>query len=304
MSWPNFFKRKSLLPGSLTAARPRGASKTDEPSSSDNPEVFTRPTVIPAVPLDEQAAAAMRSLGESDVANTAPAPRLESASPPDIEHIETRLGPVEWASVTHRGELFSGNESAQAIPPPARGPGAALWHAGRETTGRTFSDLAMDATGGALDFVDGLPRSTHRPTAGSDGEIDSEREEDFDLSSHPVSISDLYAVGDFSGALAAAEAVLAQRPDDEMARRYAEDCTRVLLKMCEARIGPFNQRPTLAMGHEQVRWLALDHREGFLLSLIDGASSVDDLLDISGMPRLEALRIFAALIDKAVIRMR
>jgi len=117
-------------------------------------------------------------------------------------------------------------------------------------------------------------------------------------------VSELYAVGDFSGALELAERTLKERPRDETALRYAEDCRRVLLKMCEARIGQFTQRATVVMGPEQVRWLALDHREGFLMSLIDGNSSVDDLLDISGMQRLDALRIFAALIDKGVVKMR
>jgi hypothetical protein len=35
--------------------------------------------------------------------------------------------------------------------------------------------------------------------------------------------------------------------------------------------------------------------------MIDGISSVDDLLDVSGMPRLDALRILCDLLDAKVI---
>ena len=42
-------------------------------------------------------------------------------------------------------------------------------------------------------------------------------------------------------------------------------------------------------------------RAGFLLSLVDGISSIEELLDISSMPRLEALRILYGLLDQRVI---
>jgi hypothetical protein len=57
----------------------------------------------------------------------------------------------------------------------------------------------------------------------------------------------------------------------------------------------------MSIPSEQIRWLSLDHRSGFLLSLIDGTSSVEELLDISGMPRLDALRIMYGLFQERVI---
>jgi hypothetical protein len=38
-----------------------------------------------------------------------------------------------------------------------------------------------------------------------------------------------------------------------------------------------------------------------LLSLIDGGITVDQILDISGMPRLDALRIMHQLLEQRVI---
>ncbi|MEO6952105.1 MAG: hypothetical protein ABI321_09845 [Polyangia bacterium] len=45
----------------------------------------------------------------------------------------------------------------------------------------------------------------------------------------------------------------------------------------------------------------LDSRSAFLLSRMDGSMSLDDLLDISGMPRADALRVLARLIVAGVV---
>ena len=51
-----------------------------------------------------------------------------------------------------------------------------------------------------------------------------------------------------------------------------------------------------------MRWLSLDHRAGFLLSLVDGRSTVDEVLDMSGMSELEALRLLLQLLQQNVIK--
>ena len=68
-----------------------------------------------------------------------------------------------------------------------------------------------------------------------------------------------------------------------------------------SRIGPRLGVPRLAMAEGVISSLALDHRAGFLLSRIDGASSIDELLDVSGMPRLETLRLLCELVDQGVV---
>ncbi len=45
----------------------------------------------------------------------------------------------------------------------------------------------------------------------------------------------------------------------------------------------------------------LDPRAAFLLSRIDGAMTVEDVLDVSGMPRLEALRVMALLVRRGAV---
>ncbi len=56
-----------------------------------------------------------------------------------------------------------------------------------------------------------------------------------------------------------------------------------------------------AMAKAHVAAMSLDHRAGFLLSRIDGRMSIEDLLDISGMPAAEAFAILGDLLQRGVI---
>ena len=114
-------------------------------------------------------------------------------------------------------------------------------------------------------------------------------------------LRDRYAAGDFTGALLLAESVLETEPDHADAKRYAQSCRDVLVQMYTARLGPLDQVVRVGVPPDQVRWLSLDHRSGFLLSLVDGTSTMEELLDISGMPRLDALRILFTLVEQQVI---
>jgi hypothetical protein len=65
---------------------------------------------------------------------------------------------------------------------------------------------------------------------------------------------------------------------------------------------PFLGRiPALLVEAEQLRGLPLDHRGGFLVSLIDGASNIEMILDLSAMPKQEALRIIDDLLGMGII---
>jgi hypothetical protein len=59
----------------------------------------------------------------------------------------------------------------------------------------------------------------------------------------------------------------------------------------------------LAVPATKVRWLGLDPQASFLLSLVDGQTSVAEVLELSQMGRLEALRVFTELLEaKAILR--
>ena len=73
----------------------------------------------------------------------------------------------------------------------------------------------------------------------------------------------------------------------------------LLEKIYESVIGPFEKIPEHGGSVPD-----LDPRAAFLLSRIDGNLSVDDLLDVSGMPRLEAMRVLALLVRRGIVVMK
>jgi hypothetical protein len=112
------------------------------------------------------------------------------------------------------------------------------------------------------------------------------------------------SLGDYTGALEMAELMLAEEPGNEEAAGCAEKCRTVLENMYAARLGPLERVPMIVVPRAQMRWLSMDHRAGFILSLIDGSSSVDMILDVSGMPKLDALRILHELAQRKIISFR
>ncbi|MEJ7603135.1 MAG: serine/threonine-protein kinase [Kofleriaceae bacterium] len=86
------------------------------------------------------------------------------------------------------------------------------------------------------------------------------------------------------------EITLPPLTDDEHERRYL------------ARLGGNRELvPRLVIDAQRLTGLSLDHRAGFLMSCIDGQSSLDDILCLSGMTRLETLRLVCELADQRVI---
>jgi hypothetical protein len=113
-----------------------------------------------------------------------------------------------------------------------------------------------------------------------------------------------FSLGDYTGALEMAELILAEDPSSLEAAEFGENCRRVLEKMFAAKLGSLDRVPIVLVPRTQLRWLSIDHRAGFILSLIDGTSSVEMVLDVSGMPRLDALRILQELVQQRIVSLR
>jgi hypothetical protein len=117
-------------------------------------------------------------------------------------------------------------------------------------------------------------------------------------------MTDRVSLGDYSGALEIAEKILADNPEDPTAKACAENCRTVLRQMYAARIGPLDRVPVVMVARDQLRWLSIDHKAGFVLSLVDGVSSLEMIIDVSGMPELETLRILSELAQQRIISLR
>jgi tetratricopeptide (TPR) repeat protein len=112
---------------------------------------------------------------------------------------------------------------------------------------------------------------------------------------------ELFALGDFSGSLELIEKVLQVDPDHGEARDYLRQNEATLIAMYESKLGALAAIPRLAIKPEEVLWLNLDHRAGFLLAQIDGMVDYDAIFALSGLPRLDTARILANLIADGVI---
>jgi hypothetical protein len=111
------------------------------------------------------------------------------------------------------------------------------------------------------------------------------------------------ALDDLSGALELARVRLAVLPHERRTANTVKRCEETLTEMYSSRIGDFGQRVHVKMSGRELQWLSMDHRAGFLLSRVDGPITVEELLEVSGMSRLDALRILHDLLQQKVIRL-
>lgn len=119
-----------------------------------------------------------------------------------------------------------------------------------------------------------------------------------------VEMRERFSLGDYTGALQIADEIVHEHPGDAEALTCAERCREVLVKMYTARIGPMDRVPVLMVAQNQLKWLSIDHRAGFVLSHIDGTSSLEMILDVSGMASLDCLRILFELVQQRIISFR
>jgi hypothetical protein len=69
-------------------------------------------------------------------------------------------------------------------------------------------------------------------------------------------------------------------------------------------LGPLDRVPCVAATMESILVAKLDHREGFVLSLVDGRSDIESLIDACPMPTHKTLRILLVLRARGLIAVR
>ncbi len=104
---------------------------------------------------------------------------------------------------------------------------------------------------------------------------------------------------DFLLALDAAEELLGDNPRHTLANACAHEC-RSRIETAYA-LSPATV-PCVIATPAQLAEAHLNHREGFLLSLVDGVLGVEQLSDVSGMSRFDLLRGFAKLTRLGLVR--
>ena len=110
-----------------------------------------------------------------------------------------------------------------------------------------------------------------------------------------------FSLEDYAGALAIAELILAEDPRNLAAAGCRENC-RIRLENKYAVLVAPKSVPKLVLPLAHARAVAIDHRAPFLLSLVDGTATVEAIVDESGVPKLDALRILYELDRQQIIR--
>jgi tetratricopeptide (TPR) repeat protein len=239
--------------------------------------------VLELDPQNQRARAYLRQLlGEA--ASAAPAAPAQAPPPPPAA---APAGPGPAAPV----EPLAADAPALAGPAYAPSP----WDDGPSLSATVVLDsgggLDLDAVEEKSDLRPLVPeRRSPAPPLKSDVEVWME------------GARELFALGDFSGSLEMIEKILRVDANHAEARAYLRQNESTLVAMYESKLGSLSARPRLAIHPEEVMWLNLDHRAGFLLAQIDGTVSYDDLFALSGLPRLDTARILASLVAEGVIR--
>jgi hypothetical protein len=115
---------------------------------------------------------------------------------------------------------------------------------------------------------------------------------------------ELVGLNDFSGALELLGKILERKPGDKDAQQMHEVCESNLTLMFESKIGSMEARPRIAIPPDEVIWLNLDPRAGFVLAQIDGEVSFEDLYAICGLKRLDTARILCELLEEGVVQVQ
>ncbi len=114
-------------------------------------------------------------------------------------------------------------------------------------------------------------------------------------------IGDAVRFHDYERALVLAHAVLRERPADVIALACIDECGGALEALHVFSSASLQRVPVSAITGPALYGLKLDHRAGFILSLVDGVSTVALILDMCPMPRPQALQVVFGLIKDGVL---
>lgn len=97
------------------------------------------------------------------------------------------------------------------------------------------------------------------------------------------------------------EAVTRRDPMRLEVHGHIEEVRSRLVKRYRDRMGDLGGVPRLSLALSDVMKFNLPAHAGFMLSLIDGDTSVGDIVSLSGMDSFEALRVLNGLLDAGIV---
>jgi hypothetical protein len=114
--------------------------------------------------------------------------------------------------------------------------------------------------------------------------------------------ADWHRLGDLTKAVTAVDLALSEEPGSALAQKLVHRNRDTIMTVFQAYLGDLQRAPVLAQPLHELAAAPINPRAAFLLSRIDGTLSVDEILDVSGMPRLEAYRHLCQLLLRGIIK--
>lgn len=103
-------------------------------------------------------------------------------------------------------------------------------------------------------------------------------------------------------AVAAVDLALSEDPNSALGQKLIARNKDTIMQVFQTFIGDLERMPQLAKPLQELQNAPINPRAAFLLSRIDGSLTIDELLDVSGMPRLEAYRHICQLFLRGILR--
>jgi hypothetical protein len=108
--------------------------------------------------------------------------------------------------------------------------------------------------------------------------------------------------GDPEKAVLAVDLALNEDPNSAVAQKLITRNKDAIMTVMQSYLGDLDRQPQLAKSLQELQSAPINPRAAFLLSRIDGTLTIDELLDVSGMPRLEAYRHLCQLYLRGILR--
>jgi tetratricopeptide (TPR) repeat protein len=160
---------------------------------------------------------------------------------------------------------------------------------------------ALDYLGAARAGGDAGPEDEEFEFAESDSGATSSDRRKLSLEALLRNAQGLLRKQDLEGALTLFETAANLHPRRIEIEGYIDMVRSRLLKGYRERVGGGQTVPMLRVDLAEVTRCNLHADAGFLLSLLDGETSVEELVSLSGMDAFEALRILNNLIDAGIV---
>ena len=288
--------------GGTQPPKPGGTGTRRESRSPDaEAQENERPTVTPPFDVEAFARAATTP-------STGPRPSSDAPAGPPLDarltafETEPETVPSQRITLTNEVELERARAQSAATTPPKRTITSSILSIANARAPSTPTVPSIDAEQAASRKLS--PSSIEAAVLGAISSSAPPEITERTIEDPVAEMRERFALGDYTGALEMSELILADSPEHAEALEVGENSRRVLENMYAARLGPLDRVPMVIVPRGQMRWLSMDHRAGFVLSLIDGSSSVEMILDMCGMAKLDALRILNELVQEKIVSFR